>query len=267
MSTPTTTRVRLDVADGVATVTMDRPNELNALDDAMKVGLRDTLLAVAEDAGLRAVVLTGTGRGFCVGQDLREHASNLEQRPLEAVWSTVAEHFAPIATALATMPKPVIAAVNGIAAGAGASLAFACDFRIVADNGAFNLAFTGVGLSADTGASWPPPRLVGRAKALELLITPRTVRADEALALGLATEVVPAGELAAAAGRLARRLADGPTLAYAAIKEIVTFSSVNDLPAALAKEAELMARTGGSEDHRAAVASFLAKEAPTFSGR
>jgi 2-(1,2-epoxy-1,2-dihydrophenyl)acetyl-CoA isomerase len=255
-----TSPVRSYVVDGVATLTMDRPDALNALDVAMKNALRDALATVAADPGVRAVVLTGSGRAFSVGQDL-------ETRPLESVWATVAEHFTPIATTLATMPKPVIAAVNGIAAGAGASIAFACDFRIVAESAAFNLAFTGIGLSADTGASWTLPRLVGRARALELLIMPRSIRADEARTLGLATDVVPAAELGAAAAALARRLADGPTLAYAAVKEAVTFASTHGMGESLAFEGELMARTGATDDHRNAVASFLAKAPPVFTGR
>jgi len=263
MSSP----LRCEVADGVATLVMDRPEALNALDIALKTELRDVLDDVANDAAIRAVVLTGSGRAFCVGQDLREHAANLEALPLESVWSTVQEHFTPIARSLATMPKPVIAAVNGIAAGAGASIAFACDFRLVADSAAFTLAFTAIGLSADTGASWTLTQLVGRAKAMELLIMPRTIGADEALALGLATEVVPAARLATTAAALARRLANGPTLAYAAAKEAVTFSSTHGLAASLANEGELMARTGSTDDHRAAVASFLAKEKPVFNGR
>ena len=262
-----TAPVRCEVLDGVATVIMDRPDSLNALDVAMKVALRDTLAEVADDPAIRAVVLTGSGRGFSVGQDLREHAANLEALPLESVWATVPEHYTPIAMSLATMPKPVIAAVNGIAAGAGSSIAFACDFRVVADSAAFNLAFTGIGLSADTGASWILPRLVGRARALELLIMPRTISADEAHALGLATMVVPAAELATTVAALARRLADGPTAAYAAVKEAVTFSSTHGLSPSLANEGELMARTGRTDDHRAAVASFLAKETPVFKGR
>ena len=259
--------VRCEIADGVATVVMDRPDAMNALDLAMKVALRDTLRAVADDPTVRAVVLTGSGRAFCAGQDLKEHADNLAALPIETVWSTVAAHFAPIAMLLATMPKPVVAAVNGVAAGAGASIAFACDFRVVADTAGFNLAFTGIGLSADTGASWTLPRLVGRAKALELLITPRTVRADEARTLGLATDVVPAAHLGSAVAELARRLADGPTAAYAAVKEAVMFSSTHGLAESLAYEGELMARTGGTDDHRRAVASFLAKETPGFNGR
>jgi 2-(1,2-epoxy-1,2-dihydrophenyl)acetyl-CoA isomerase len=264
--TPVNSPVQCELGDGTATVIMDRPDALNALDVGMKTALLDALVRVADDASIRAVVLTGRGRAFSVGQDLREHARNLDTLPLESVWATVAEHFAPISLTLATMPKPVIAAVNGIAAGAGASIAFACDFRIVAHSAAFNLAFTGIGLSADTGATWTLPRLVGRAKALELLIMPSTVAADEALALGLATSVVPAADLASAAARLAHRLAAGPTVAYAAVKEAVTFSSTHGLAEALANEGTLMARTGGTNDHRSAVASFLAKETPVFTG-
>lgn len=259
--------VRCEVDDGVATVTIHRPDALNALDNATKAALRDALESVAADVEVRAVVLTGTGRAFSVGQDLREHADNLESLPLADVWATVPEHYTPIATALLTMPKPVIAAVNGIAAGAGASIAFDCDFRVAADTAGFNLAFTGIGLSADTGASWALPRLVGRARALELLVLPRTISADEALTLGLVTRVVPAAELADAVAELARRLADGPTAAYAAVKEAVTFSSTHSLAESLEREGALMASTGGTADHRAAVRSFLAKEAPVFSGR
>lgn len=262
-----TSPVRTHVDDGVATLILDRPDGLNALDVAMKDALRDALALVAEDPDVRAVVLTGSGRAFSVGQDLREHAGNLETQSLESVWATVAEHYTPIATTLATMPKPVIAAVNGIAAGAGASIAFACDFRVVADTAGFNLAFTGIGLSADTGASWTLPRLVGRARALELLILPRTIRAEEARTLGLATDVVPAAELEEAAAALARRLADGPTIAYAAVKKAVTFASAHGLAESLALEGELMASTGGTDDHRNAVASFLAKAPPVFTGR
>lgn len=258
--------VRIETADGVATVTLNRPDTMNALDENTKVALRDGLAAIGADDTVRAVVLTGTGHAFCVGQDLREHATNLRDRPLEQVWATVGEHYAPIARSLLTMPKPVIAAVNGVAAGAGASIAFACDLRLVADTAGFNLAFTAIGLSCDTGASWTLPRLVGQAKARELLLTPSTVDAHAALALGLATRVVAAAELATEAAALARRLADGPTLAYAAVKETLLYAADHTLDDALAREAELMARTGGSADHRNAVASFVAKEPPAFTG-
>lgn len=259
--------VRIETAGGVATVTLNRPDARNALDEATKVALRDGLASVAADDTVRAVVLTGAGSAFCVGQDLREHAASLRDRSIEHVWATVPDHYAPIAHSLLTMPKPVIAAVNGIAAGAGASIAFACDLRLVADTAGFNLAFTAIGLSCDTGASWTLPRLVGQAKARELLLMPTTVDAQEALTLALATRVVPAADLAAEAATLAARFASGPTLAYAAVKEALAYSGAHSFEESLVREAELMARTGGSTDHRGAVASFLAKEPPTFTGR
>ena len=200
--------VTYDVADGVATITLDRADAMNSLDIATKVALRDAVTQAAEDDAVRCVVLTGTGRAFCVGQDLKEHIQILNSESSDALFRTVPEHYNPIVTAVATMPKPVIAAVNGVAAGAGASLAFACDFRILADTAGFNLAFTGIALSCDTGASWTLPRLVGRAKALELLYFPRTLKADESLELGLATKVVPADELARG-GHAARPAARG----------------------------------------------------------
>jgi len=260
--------LRCDVADGVATLTLDRPDAMNALDVALKEALRDRLHAVADDPGVRAVVLTGAGqKAFCVGQDLREHVRNLESSSPDEVWRTVPEHYTPIALTLATMPKPVVAAVNGVAAGAGASIAFACDFRVLADTAGFNLAFTGIGLSCDTGASWTLPRLVGWAKAKELLLTPSTVSAEQALSLGLATQVVPAASVAETAGTLAARLAAGPTVAYASIKESLAYAAAHDLSDSLEVEGRMMARTGSTQDHRDAVAAFVGKQTPTFHGR
>lgn len=259
--------VRYQVAAGVATVTLARPAAMNSLDLATKDALLAALRAAAGDPAVRAVVLTGEGRAFCVGQDLREHAGNLDRLDPAEVWATVPRHYAPLAATLAGMPKPVVAAVNGVAAGAGAALAFACDFRVVAESAGFNLAFAGIGLSVDTGTSWTLPRLVGHARALELLLLPRTVPAAEALALGLATQVVPADRVAAESADLAARLAAGPTLAYAAIKEALLYAATAPLAAALEREGELMARTGRSVDHRAAVAAFLDRRPPVFEGR
>jgi 2-(1,2-epoxy-1,2-dihydrophenyl)acetyl-CoA isomerase len=213
------------------------------------------------------VVLTGTGpRAFCVGQDLRELVAQ-QGRGDQGLDSTVTEHFNPVALALATMPKPVIAAVNGVAAGAGASLTFPADLRLVAASAGFNTAFTGVALSADTGASWWLPRLVGHPAAMDLLLRPRTVGAAEALTLGLATEVVPDDELAARTAELAATLAAGPTVAFGAVRRAVAYSSGHDLEQALAAEAELMALTGATGDHARAITAFLAKQPPVFEGR
>lgn len=259
--------VLYDVADGVATITLNRPEAMNSLDVATKVPLRDAVIDAAEDESVRCVVLTGSGRAFCVGQDLKEHVGLLESASSDELFRTVPEHFNPLVLALATMPKPVVAAVNGVAAGAGASLAFACDFRLLSDTAGFNLAFSGIGLSSDTGSSWTLPRLVGRAKALELLYFPRTVKAEEALELGLATKVVPADDLTAETRELATRLATGPTVAYGAIRRSVTFSGGHDLEASVENEGRMMALTGATDDHRRAVASFMAKEKPTFEGK
>jgi 2-(1,2-epoxy-1,2-dihydrophenyl)acetyl-CoA isomerase len=259
--------VQYDLSEGVATVTLNRPDAMNALNTELKVALRDTLAAAAEDDAVRAVLLTGTGRAFCVGQDLAEHAQNL-RGDLDAVWSTVPEHYTPIATTLATMPKPVVAAVNGVAAGAGAAFAFACDFRVVADTASFTMAFSAVGLAADSGSSWTLPRLVGMAKAKELLLLqPSKITSAQALELGLATEVVPAEEVPARARELAVRLAAGPTVAYGAIRRSLAYSAGHDIDASLDFERQMMELTGSTTDHRRAVAAFLGKETPTFEGR
>jgi len=260
------TEVLLDITDGVATVTLNRPEAMNAMDTATKKALLTALLQVADDSAVRAVVLTGAGRAFCVGQDLREHVSLLSTGD-ESLWSTVPEYYNPIVELLSTMNKPVIAAINGIAAGAGASFAFAADLRVIVDTGGFNLAFAGIALSCDSGASWTLPRLIGTARAKELLMFPRTVPASEALELGMVNRVVSEAELAPVVGELARTLAAGPTLAYGSIRRSVAFSAGHPLSESLAQEADQMALTGGSQDHAAAVAAFLAKEKPTFEGR
>ena len=259
--------VLLDVADAVATITLNRPEAMNGLDVATKDLLLATVRQVADDPAVRCVVLTGNGRAFCVGQDLKEHLAGLTGEADVPLSDTVEKHYNPIVLALATMPKPVVAAVNGVAAGAGASLAFAADFRILVDSAGFNTSFAGVALSCDTGSSWTLQRLVGRARAMELLYFPRTVSAQEALELGLATQVVAQAELAGAVDELARRLADGPTVALGSIRQAVAYSASHPLEESLAFEAEKMALTGGTEDHLAAVNAFVAKEKPVYRGR
>jgi 2-(1,2-epoxy-1,2-dihydrophenyl)acetyl-CoA isomerase len=251
---------------GVATITLNRPESMNSLDTKTKIALRDDIRDAANDRSVRAVVLTGRGRAFCVGQDLKEHADALRSGSA-SLGETVDEHYNPIVTALATMSKPVVAAVNGVAAGAGASFAFACDFRIVGQSARFNLAFTAIGLSCDSGSSWTLPRLVGWGKARELLMLPRTVKADEALTLGLATEVVSDDAVLTRARELARQLAKGPTLAYAAVRDVLAYSATHSLDESLVREGEMMSRTGATEDHREAVTAFLAKQQPEFTGR
>jgi 2-(1,2-epoxy-1,2-dihydrophenyl)acetyl-CoA isomerase len=259
--------VHLDLAEGVATITLNRPAAMNSLDVATKELLLETVRAVADDPAARCVVLTGTGRAFCTGQDLKEHIQLLDSGASDQLFSTVEEHYNPIVSALAGMAKPVIAAVNGVAAGAGASLAFACDLRLVADTAGFNLAFANVALSCDTGASYHLQQLVGRAKAIELLYLPRTVGAEESLELGLASRVVPAAELAAEVRELATRLAAGPTVALGAIRRSVAYAAGHSFEEALAFESAMMTLTGATADHGAAVAAFVAKQKPVFEGR
>ncbi len=280
----------------VATVTLQRPAAMNALDDDTLVELHGALRLASDDTTVRAVVLTGQGRAFCVGQDLREHAGRLAAASSGTAGTGMAgtgmagtgmagtgtagtgtagfelgdivrERYNPVTALLSGMPKPVIAAVNGIAAGAGASFAFACDLRILADRAGFTTAFAAIGLSCDSGASWWLPRLVGMARARELLLLPRTVGAQEALRIGLANRVVPDTDLPEAAEQLAAELAAGPTLAYASLKQALAYSAMHDLPDSLGAEAELMALTGRSTDHRHAVDAFLAKTTAGFSGR
>ncbi|GAA3233357.1 enoyl-CoA hydratase-related protein [Nonomuraea helvata] len=256
--------IRYDVADAVATITLDRPEAMNSLTAAAKDGLLSALRGAAQDRAVRAVLLTGSGRAFCAGQDLREHADNLEAG--RGLADTVREHYNPIIELITTMPKPVVAAVNGVAAGAGASLAFACDLRVASEKAKFALAFSGIGLVPDSGASWTLQRLVGRGRAAELLLLGEPLDAARALELGLVTRVVPADDVLKTAQELAVRLAQGPTLAYAATKRALAYAATHSLSDALALEAELQDECAATQDHRNATRAFLAKERPTFRG-
>lgn len=255
------------VSDGVATLTFNRPDSLNALNLATKEALLHALGEAGTDDAVRVVVLTGSARAFCVGQDLKEHIGAISTGDTEAVWRTVPDHFNPIATLIAEMDKPVIAAVNGVAAGAGASLAFLADYRLVAESAGFNLAFAQIALSCDTGSSWTLPRLVGPTRAMDLLLNPRTITSADALDWGIASEVVADDAFAGRLAELAGTLANGPTAAYAAMRHSVRNAASSDLAGALAYEAEMMRRTGASADHQAAVEAFLAKQRPSFTGR
>lgn len=251
--------------DGVATITLARAETMNSLDTAAKEALLDCLLRAGGAAEVRAVVLTGTGRAFSAGQDLGEHAEALRRGT--RVGSTVRDHYNPIVRTITGMPKPVVAAVNGVAAGAGASLAFACDLRLAAASARFLLAFAKVGLGGDAGATWTLQRLVGYGRAMELLLLAEPLGAEQAAAIGLVNRVVPDAELASAAAELAGRLAAGPPAAYAAIKSGLEYASSRSLDEALENEAHLQDEAGATADHHEATAAFLAKKTPTFTGR
>jgi 2-(1,2-epoxy-1,2-dihydrophenyl)acetyl-CoA isomerase len=256
----------IDRAGGVATLTLNRPDTMNSLSIALKQELVTAVEEVSRDDSVRAVVLTGSGRGFCVGQDLREHVALLGAND-PAPLNTVIEHYNPIVLGLATMGKPVIAAVNGMAAGAGAGIAFACDFRFAAKTAGFLLAFANVGLTLDSGVSWTLPRLIGSARAIALALLAEPISADAALDMGLVNAVVEPGHVLPAAQELAARLAAGPTAAYAAIKASIAYAAGSTLAQSLAKEAELQTAMGNTADHRNATAAFVAKQKPVFTGR
>ena len=260
-----TDTVRYEIDGAIATITLNRPEARNALTAEMKVGLLAALRECESDAAVRAVILTGAGQAFCAGQDLREHAGLLAAG--NASIDTVRQHYNPIIMTITGMPKPVVAAVGGVAAGAGAGMAFACDFRIAARRASVLMAFARVGLGADSGASWTLQRLAGAARAAELLLLAEPVAADKALSYGLFNSVVDDGELAAAAHDLAARLAAGPTAAYAAIKQSLVFAATHDLADSLEMEARLQAELGRTADHRAATQAFVSKQQPVYQGR
>jgi 2-(1,2-epoxy-1,2-dihydrophenyl)acetyl-CoA isomerase len=249
------------VDSAVATITMTAP----ALDKIAKASLRDAVLEAAGDPTVRAVLLTGTGRVFCTGQDLREHAELLDEAPGEA-FTTLAEHYNPLIAALTSMPKPVLAAINGSCAGAGLSIAMACDLRIAAEGARFNTAFAAIGLTADSGLSASLSRAVGPARASELLLLAQPFTAEDALQWGLVGRLVPPDELADAARELAHRLAAGPTLAYAAVKRAIREAWAAPLDEVLAAEASSQSALGATQDHREAVTAFLDKRQPEFTG-
>lgn len=258
--------VLLDVESAVATITLDRPEGMNALTLDAKKGLLDAVAAVGADPTVRALVLTGSGKGFCVGQDLREHGALLDAGD-PAPLSTVRDHYNPLLTALTTLPIPTIAAMNGTAAGAGLGIACACDFRIGAAGSRYTTAFAGVGLTADSGLSWTLPRLIGAGRARALLLLAEPFTAEQALEMGMLNAVVTPDAVLTASLELARRLATGPTAAYGLLKESIDAASSATFEQALAKEDELQSRAGATEDHRTAVHAFLNKQVPVFSGR
>ncbi|MFI0965946.1 enoyl-CoA hydratase-related protein [Streptomyces sp. NPDC021080] len=261
---PHTPAVTTSTQGDVRTIRLARPARMNSLDLNAKAQLLDALRTVADDPDVRAVVLTGSGRAFCVGQDLEEARS---AGGGQAMADAVREQYNPLVRTLLTMPKPVVAAVNGVAAGAGMALALACDVRIAASSATFTTAFAGIGLSCDTGISWTLPRIAGRAVALDLLLRPRLLDAAEARDLGLLHQVVADEDFEGTVRRSAAELAAGPTRAFAAMKTAVTLSFGPALDAALEREAEQIALTGASDDYRTGLNAFLTKRKPVFTGR
>ena len=262
MSPSTEPEVLTNVAAGVATITLNRPAALNALTIPMKERLLRALVTAAADPSVRAIVLTGAGRAFCAGQDLRERLEP-DAPPLDAELTL---RYNEIVRAIREAPQPVIAAVNGVAAGAGASLAFACDLRIAAETASFVLAFGRIGLIPDSGATWTLPRLVGAARAAEIALLGESVNAEGALRIGLVSRVVPDDELAAVATETAERIAAGAPLAMTLTKRALAAAFDRDLDAALEAEAEAQGMAGAHPDHVERLAAFVEKRAPRFTG-
>ena len=259
-------RVDRDAADpAVAVITLNRPERRNALTVELKEALVAAVAEVGQDPGVRAVVLAGSGRAFCVGQDLKEHAQAL-RAPGGAVFDTVQRHYNPVVQGLATMPKPVVAAINGACVGAGLGFALACDLRVAAAGASFATAFAAIGLTADSGLSATLAHALGAARAAELLLLGESFTAEQAAAWGLVRSVVPAEQVLDTALELARTLAAGPTLAYAEIKKALALGAVAPLAEVLAAEGAAQGRLGRTRDHAGAVEAFLAKQKPTFEG-
>ena len=248
---------------GVRTVTLNRPAAYNSFNIELKSALLAALADAAAQESVRAVVITGAGRAFCAGQDLKEHLALVTARD-ERLATTVSEFYNPLVLAITGMTKPVIAAVNGAAAGAGAGLAFACDLRIAARSASFSMAFAGVALSADTGASYLLPRLIGYGRASRMMLLGDKVEAEEGLRIGMVDIVVDDAELAEAAAALAGSLAAGPALALSKIKASLQYAASTDLPAALAFEDRAQAACFASSDHLEAIQAFVEKRPPRY---
>jgi 2-(1,2-epoxy-1,2-dihydrophenyl)acetyl-CoA isomerase len=259
---PSFTTIRLGVSDAIATLTLDRPGALNALTVTMKQEILTALRAIARDRAVRAVVLTGAGRAFCAGQDLKERLEP-DATPLAV---ELRERYNPIILAMRALDQPIVGAINGVAAGAGASLAFACDVRLAAEGASFLLAFGRIGLVPDSGATWFLPRLVGPAKAAELALLGESFSAADAERFGLVARVVAPDALAVEAHRMAARLAELAPRALALTKRALQRSWSADLDEALEDEAYRQGIAGATADHREGLAAFLAKRPPRFTG-
>jgi len=251
------------VSDGVASITLNRPSKLNAFNDRMIGETTDSFKSAGRDAAVRCVVITGAGRGFSSGQDLADFQDRGED-------VSIGEHlrhgYHRLIRQMVALEKPIIGSINGIAAGAGCGVAMATDIRIAADSASFMLAFSRIGLIPDSGTNWFLPRLIGYARAYEIALTAERVPASRALEWGMVNYVVPAEQLPEITAAWARRLADGPTLAFGLTKRAMSRGWDMTLDEALEYEAHLQEVAGRSKDNREGITAFVEKREPKFTG-
>ncbi len=251
---------------GIARLTLNRPEQLNSFNDAMHAEVRDALARVKADMALRVLLLTGAGRGFCAGQDLGDRAVAPGAEPVD-LGASIERNYRPLVLALRRLPLPVVCAVNGVAAGAGANIALACDIVVAARSASFIQAFSKIGLVPDSGGTYFLPRLVGTARAIGLSMLGERLIAEQAAEWGLIWQCVDDAELHQIVEKLLRTLAGAPTAGLAATKRALYASAGNTLETQLDLERDLQRELGRSADYREGVAAFTAKRAPRFAGR
>lgn len=253
--------------NGVGIITLNRPDKLNAFSDELTFQLQDALKEMEKDKEVRAIILTAAGRGFCAGQDLQSRSIAQEMGERPSLGDSIRRRYNPIVIKLRRIEKPIIAAVNGVAAGAGASIAFACDYRIVTDKVNFIQSFTKVGLIPDSGATFILTRLVGLTKAFELMLSADKLSAEEALNLGIINKIVGEDDLMKEAMALAEKLAAGPTKAFGLTKRAVNRAVFDDLEELLEYEASLQEIAGRSDYFAEGVKAFVEKRTPQYTGK
>lgn len=259
--------IRVEIEGGVATLTLDRPDVLNAFSDELGMATLGAMREASADEGVRCIVITGAGRAFSSGEDLGALAGAYERGEPPPLGKTLTDRYNPLIRAIRAAPKPVMAAINGVAAGAGASIALACDVRIASEHAKLVLAFIKVGLVPDSGALWFLTKAVGSAAAWRMASSGDPIGAKEALGLGLVDQVVPVDEFESTWRASASRLAAGPTLAYALTKSLVQSAAQVSLDRQLDLEVAAQTAAGRSQDHLEGVSAFLEKRKPNFRGK